>query len=183
MTRTRIAEAARRLFSRDGYGATTLAAIAEEAGVAVQTIYAVYRSKPGILRALRDGVVRDPEADELYRSALAEPRLERKLELFARSIRTRWEHGEEVVTISDQAAATDPSVKKEVARAISARRNGLAELARSIGGTDAARTLAILDALSLPQVYRELVGVHGWSPGDFEAWLAAALTQLVGPRA
>lgn len=182
MTRTRIAEAARRLFIRDGYGATTLAAIAAEAGVAVQTVYAVYRSKTGILRALRDKVVRDPEADELYRAALVEPGREHKLELFARSIRTRWERGEEVVTISDQAAATDPTVKKEVARAISARRNGLAQLARSVGGQDPSRTLAILDALSLPQVYRELVEVHGWTPDQFETWLAAALKQQVTGR-
>ena len=40
ITRRRIADAARRLFTRDGYAATTLVGIAREAGVAVQTVYA-----------------------------------------------------------------------------------------------------------------------------------------------
>ncbi len=45
VTRRRIADAARRLFFRDGYAATTIARIATEADVAVQTVYAVYGSK------------------------------------------------------------------------------------------------------------------------------------------
>ncbi len=54
VTRRRIVAAARVLFARDGYGATTLRGIATEAGVAVQTVYAVYGSKAGTLAALLD---------------------------------------------------------------------------------------------------------------------------------
>lgn len=183
VTRNRIAEAARRLFASNGYGATTLAAIAEEAGVAVQTVYFVYASKVGILRALRDGVMRDAEADELYAAALGERSLDRKVELFARSIRIRWEHGHDVVAITEQAAATDPRIKKEVGRALSARRNGIAALARSMALAEPGRTEAIFDALSQPQVYRQLVEVHRWSPAEFETWLARSLKQQVLGRA
>ena len=60
ITRNRIARAARILFTDRGYGATTLVAIAAEAGVAVQTVYAVYGSKANILRTLLQALVSDP---------------------------------------------------------------------------------------------------------------------------
>lgn len=44
-TRERIVQAARKLFARNGYDATTLLAVAQEAAVAVQTVYATYGSK------------------------------------------------------------------------------------------------------------------------------------------
>src|ERR1700757_4340874 len=50
-TRRRIEQAAARLFTRDGYTATTMQAIADEAGVHVQTIYLAYRTKPAVLAA------------------------------------------------------------------------------------------------------------------------------------
>ena len=87
VTRRRIADAARLLFVRDGYGATTLQAIADEAGVAVQTVYAVYRSKPGILRELRDSIVFLPDAEERYREAMASAR-SRRPGCRARRVRT-----------------------------------------------------------------------------------------------
>jgi AcrR family transcriptional regulator len=49
-TRARMIEAAYRLFMRDGYAATTMQAVAEEAGVAVQTVYFTFRTKAGLLR-------------------------------------------------------------------------------------------------------------------------------------
>ena len=39
------------------------------------------------------------------------------------------------------------------------------------------RATAILDALTLPEVYVELVDVHGWTPDDYEAWLGRSLRQ------
>ncbi|HEY6013057.1 MAG TPA: helix-turn-helix domain-containing protein, partial [Candidatus Limnocylindrales bacterium] len=71
VTRRRILEAARRRFADAGYGATTLREIAVAAGVAVQTVYAVFGSKASILRALRESVVDDPAAAEAYGAAIA----------------------------------------------------------------------------------------------------------------
>ena len=183
VTRRRILEAARRLFAARGYGATTLEAIASEAQVAVQTVYAVHRSKAGILRALLESVVRQPEADALYDEAIREPAAARKLELFARSIRVRWERGYDVVATLDDAGRTEPRVLKEVERALAVRRTGLERLARSLEGVDHGRAVALLDSMSLPAVYRQLVAVHAWTPDEYEAWLSAALRQqLLEPR-
>jgi TetR/AcrR family transcriptional regulator, regulator of autoinduction and epiphytic fitness len=186
VTRRRIAEAARRLFVRDGYGATTLQAVADEAGVAVQTVYAVYGSKAGILRELREAIVRQPEAEALYQEAIAAPDAVATLDLFARSIRVRWEAGSDVVMIDREAGSTDSALRRETEAVYVRRRGGLAGLAAALegrlaSGIDPARTAAILDVLTLPEVYAQLVCVHGWSPAAYETWLASTLRrQLLG---
>ena len=182
VTRGRITDAARRLFRSRGYGATTLTDVAREAGVAVQTIYAVYRSKPGILRALRESVLQQPDAEALFDEALREGDGDRKLALFASSMRQRWEYGADVVAIHRDAATADRAVRAEVDKVLTIRRSGLGRLAGSLDDLSAAdadvkRATAILDALTLPEVYIELVDVHGWTPAEFEAWLGRSLRQ------
>ncbi len=182
VTRRRIAMAALALFERDGYGATTIRAIAKEAGVAVQTVYAVYRSKSGILDALREGVVHDPAAETQFIAALEEPLAPRRLGLFARSIRQRWENGATIVVIHRDAAVTDPAIRAGVRRTLDRRRAGLAALASALepdlaGGITASKAAAILDALTMPEVWTELVDVHGWTADEYEAWLGRTLVQ------
>ena len=186
LTRRRIADAARRLFARQGYAATTLAEIAAEAGVAVQTVYAVYGSKPGILHVLREDAMRQPEAEALYAQAMDEPDAAVRLMLFARSIRRRWELSGDVVAIHRDAATADAGIRAGVAITLERRRAGIRALAVSLGAAlradvDAGRAAAIIDALTLHEVYAELVEVQGWTPAAFEDWLAAALArELLG---
>lgn len=180
VTRRRIADAARTLFRSRGYGATTLQAVAHEAGVAVQTVYAVYGSKAGILHELRDSVLRQPEADALFEEALREGDAAEKLKLFARSIRRRWEFGHDVVEIHGDAAATDASVRAEVEQVLERRRAGIDRLARTLEvqlapGIDLAHATAIIDALTLPEVYAELTDIARWDSDEFERWLARSL--------
>src|SRR5947199_8202880 len=52
-SRATIIESAERLFLRDGYSATTVAAIAAEAGISADTIYKSFGGKPGLIRAIR----------------------------------------------------------------------------------------------------------------------------------
>lgn len=179
-TRRRIAAAARLLFARDGYAATTLKAVADEAGVAVQTVYAVHGSKAGILRDLRVVAVSQPEADLTVREAVRQTTPSRALDLFARSIRLRWELAGDIVAIHHDAAMSDPSVRPEVDAVLAIRRNGIAAFAGSVGpglrpSMTVTRAAAVIDALTLYELYAELVDVHGWSADDYETWLARAL--------
>lgn len=182
VTRRRIADAAETLFANDGYGATTLRAIASRAGVAVQTVYAVYGSKAGILEALRERVVRDPQAEAQFSAALSEPRARPRIALFARSIRTRWEHGATILMIHRDAALTDPNVRAGVERVLLRRRAGLRDLASAlapdlVAGLEPTRAVAILDALTMPELWAGLVDVHGWTPDEYESWLVGFLRQ------
>src|SRR5919204_1663901 len=78
-TRREILEAAERLFARDGYGATTMAAIAAEARVALKTVYVAFESKSGVLRALWNLRLRGDREDvpvaqhPWYREVVEEP--------------------------------------------------------------------------------------------------------------
>lgn len=182
VTRRRIVQAARVLFARDGYAATTLRAIASEAGVAVQTVYAVYGSKAGVLRALRESVLHQPEAEASFAAAVAEPAPRRRLELVARSIRQRWEQGADIAGIHQAAALTDPGIRDELEDVLRRRRAGLDLLARALEpdlapGLDPHRAGAILDALTLPELWAELIDLHGWTPDQYEAWLRGVLVQ------
>ena len=188
VTRRRIADAARRLFSARGYAATTLAEIATEAGVAVQTVYAVYGSKAGILAALRETAIGQPEAEALYARALEAPTARDRLALFARSIRSRWERTGDIVAIHRDAGGADPTVRAGEAATHERRRRGLRALAERLEGelrpgVEVARAAAILDALTLPELYAELVGVLGWSPDAYEAWLVEVLSRELLPAA
>src|SRR5471032_1291788 len=78
-TRRQILEAAARLFAQQGYPATTMVAIAGEAGVALKTVYVAFETKSGVLRALWHLLLRGDEANApvsdraWYREVLDEP--------------------------------------------------------------------------------------------------------------
>src|SRR5882757_5733458 len=84
-TRRRIAEAASRLFTEDGYAGTTLQAIADAAGVHVQTIYQAFGNKVSVLAEAAAVLVAGPEED----SATPPPRRAWVIELFAEPDPTR----------------------------------------------------------------------------------------------
>src|SRR5512137_1752617 len=82
-TREQILAAARELFQAQGYAPTTIAAVAGRAGVGVSTVYAVFESKRGILRALRESWSGESGLRELYREAQQEPDPVTRLEMAA----------------------------------------------------------------------------------------------------
>src|SRR5690242_25728 len=92
-TRREILEAAQRLFERHGYAATTMAAIAAEAGVALKTVYVAFETKSGVLRSLWNLLLRGDEESTpvagrpVYREVLEERDPERQLRLNARNSR------------------------------------------------------------------------------------------------
>ena len=120
-TRRRIVEAAAVLFVRDGYSATSISAIAEEAGVAVPTVYASLRSKASILRAVVELTVRgDDEAAPLaYRAAWRELEREQdpreRLALFARLHRQICDREAAVFAQLEAAAGADPEATQMLA--------------------------------------------------------------------
>src|SRR5262245_49994261 len=116
-TRRRILDAARRLFDRQGYAATTMAAIAGEAGVALKTVYLAFETKSGVLRALWNVTLRGDDGDvpvaeqAWYLETLAEPDPERQLRRNAHNSRLGKERVAAVAEmIRSGAAAGEPEL-------------------------------------------------------------------------
>jgi AcrR family transcriptional regulator len=181
-TRQRIASAARKLFGERGYGATTLAAIAAEAGVAEPTVYAVFGSKKGLLLALRQQMHAEVELPKLTAEAKAAPDARRKLEGWARLLRRQMERSYDVIVAHREAARVDPAAAEEYRGVLDSRAGVMQELVRELGAdlrSDLNHRTAtdIVWAFSNEEIYRELVQERGWSPDRYETWMARTLKQ------
>lgn len=186
-TRRVIVDAAGELFLDRGYAATTMDAIATEAGVAVSTVYAVFRNKRAVLREIRMAWHEQTRAREINEEAAERPDPGRRLAMVANANRRQWEFGGAMVAIYQGAAAADREAAAELEEALRGRR---AALDRVVKGMEAAlrpgmsvdRAAAILRALCRAEVYRELVDESGWSPDEYEAWLGETLKEQLLPR-
>jgi AcrR family transcriptional regulator len=180
VTRNMIVAAAQALFLEQGYICTTIDVIAERAGVATSTVYAIFGSKRGILRAIRDTWHERTHIREVLTSSQPSSNPKDRLEQLAEATRRQWEMGAEVTAIYTGAAAADPRAAAELTQALAGRREGLQGFAKSLEphlrpGLDAAHAASILQALCLPEVFDELVRHSGWSADEYQAWLAQAL--------
>jgi len=115
-TRSEILGAALRLFEQQGYGSTTMAAIAAEAGVALKTVYLAFESKSGVLRGLWNRLLRGDDEDppvaarDWYREVLEEPDPHRQLQLNARNSRNVKQRMGAVLEIIRNAAQAEPAI-------------------------------------------------------------------------
>jgi len=185
-TQRLIVDAARNLFLERGYTATTMDAIAKEAGVAVSTVYAIYKNKRSILRAIREAWHEQTHAREINEEASRQPDPERRLEMVAHASRRQWEMGGTMVAIYQGAAAADQEAAAELREALRGRRAALDRVVEGMATAlrpdlDVNRTAAILRALCRPEVYTELAEESGWSPDEYEAWLCKTLKEQLLP--
>jgi len=186
-TSERILQAARRLFRERGYAATTLELVAAEAGVAVPTVYARFRSKRGLLEGLR-GVMRgEAEVTSLITAAIEEPDPDRKLELYARQVRQQMQRSYDVIAIHREASRADPAAAEAHRKVLDSRARIIGRFARTLKdelapGISVRWATDLCWALANEELYRELVAERGWSPAQFEHWLSRTLhEQLLRP--
>jgi AcrR family transcriptional regulator len=185
-TQRLIVDAARKLFLERGYGVTTMDAIAKEAGVAVSTVYAIYKNKRAILRAIREAWHEQTQAREINEEASRQSDPERRLRMVAHASRRQWEAGGDLVAIYQGAAAADREAAAELREALRGRRAALDRIVEGMEAAlrpdlDAVRAAAILRALCWAELYRELVEESGWSPDEYEAWLFETLKEQLLP--
>lgn len=190
LTRTKILEAARRLFRARGYAATTLPAIAREAGVAAPTITAVFGAKAALLEALIDQVLGTDSATApaierpWWREMLAEPDPQARLRVLAANARIVQERGADVYAIVRGAATADPEFAAIMRRRDSQHYAAMRTVAESLAadralapGLTTDEAADVLWALSGPEMYRLIVVERGWSGATYERWLASSLLQ------
>lgn len=188
-TRERILDAAEALFTRDGYTVTTIAAIADQADVAVQTVYAVFGTKRTILTELLavrvtgdDGGTGLTDRHE-WHAMEAETDPDRQLTLLA-GIATRiGERMGALYSVLAGASGSDPEVADMHRRQQQRRHDDQRRVARSLArngalrpGLSQERATDIMWAVANPATHHSLVAERGWSPGEYERWLADVLS-------
>src|SRR5579863_9117813 len=185
VTRHRVLDAAETLFVRDGYAAATIAAIAEKADVAVQTVYAVFGNKRAILsELLAVRVVGDNDAiplqnREQWQAIEREPDPRRQLLLLAALATQIGNRIGGLYQVLAGAAGSDPEIAHLYRNQQHARYTDQQRLARSLGDKGALRaglseTTAtdIMWAIANPNTHYALVSERRWTPGAYEQWLA-----------
>lgn len=183
-TRDLIVASAQALFLEQGYICTTIESIAERAGVATSTVYAIFGSKRGILRAIRDAWHERTHIREVLNSLAGSSSPQERLEQLAEATRRQWEMGAEVTAIYTGAAAADPRAAAELSQALIGRRQGMQNFASSLEpylrpGLDVAHAASILQALCLPEVFDELVRHSGWTADEYRGWLIQAMKREI----
>jgi AcrR family transcriptional regulator len=185
-TRRAIARAARSLFAERGYAATSIEVVAEEAGVAARTVYAIFGTKKAILGAICEEWLTEAGVMETVAEGLAMRDLRLRLTLVAHSSRRQWESERGVRAMLEGAAASDADVARMLALWKSDRARSFRAIVLGLegdlrGGIDGDRASAIIRALTGAEIYSELVTGEGWTPAEYEQWLAGLLGDVLLP--
>ena len=198
-TRRSILDAAQLLFERDGFPATTVDAIAAEAGVSLKTVYLAFETKGRLLRAVWDRALKGDDADApvaarpWYVEVVEERDPRRKLRLLAtNAVIVKRRIGRLLGVIRD--AAPSDADGRELWELIQtdfyANQRVIVESLHRSGDLapelDVDRATDLLWTLNHPDLWLLLVGRRGWTAEEFEAWFGdAACAQHLrspGPR-
>jgi AcrR family transcriptional regulator len=196
-TRRRIIDNARALFVENGYAATTIAAVARQAGVSADTVYTSFGSKIALLREVISVVVGgddqpvgilDREGPQAMR---AEKDQRRQLAMFAHGMREQLERIRPLDDVLRSAAAVDPAAAELRTQVQTGQRlPAMRTIARWVRARGPLREkLSVDDAgsviwtLTSPEVHRMLRDDCGWSADRYEQWLRETLTDSLLPAA
>ena len=186
-------DAAFDLFAEQGYQATTIAAVAERAGVAVQTVYFTFHNKATLFWdmavARRAG---DDGADEVMQmqwvgQAFAEPDQRRTVALIAEHATDIFVRLAPVASAMTVAAAIDPDIAERVEMTNKQRREGMTAMMTALSAkgpplaVDVAHAVDVVDVLQSLATYSSFTVGCGWSDEEFKAWTYRSLTQLLEP--
>lgn len=193
-TRLAVLEAARKLFTAHGYGATTIQAIADEADVAVQTVYAVFTNKRSILAEVVDVSIAGDDAPvvvnarDWMRPVWEAPTAAERLRAYAGAVRRIMDGAGDVFAVVAAAATIDPDVV-ELAETTEQRRvagaRSVIDSVRAVAslrpGLTRDQAVDVLSLLNSPAVFAHLVRRARWTLDQYQTWLADALVrELLG---
>jgi len=182
--------AARALFLERGYAATTIDAISVRSDVPPATVYRLFASKLGILKALADAsiggddqpvaVQERPDVAAVF--AAADPAV--LLAGVAEITTAINERSNDVYRMLVSAAGSDAAAAGLLTEIRQQRDRGQGEIARALARNGALRpgltereAADVIHAIMSPEMYQLLVVDRGWTPERYRHWLAATLTQ------
>lgn len=195
-TRAAVVEAAGRRFLADGFARTTVAAVARDAGVSVETVYKGFGTKAGLAKAVHDRAVVGEGPDvpvlegEFVGRNLAEPDPVRKVLAFGAQIAVVADRTGPVLRVVRDAAAADDGAAAVWAQVQDERLAGMAAFADHLaeGGllrpdVDGDEARDVLWALSGVELWELLVVRRGWDVDRYGRWLGRQLVVALLPPA
>jgi AcrR family transcriptional regulator len=187
-TRAAVVEAAKRLFLRDGFAATTVAAVAAEARVSVETIYKAFGGKPGLVRAICDTELAGGE--RRTRLPLTEPDTRAIIRGWGRLSAEVAPRVAPILLLVRDAAATDPAMahlraEMDAGRLRRMTRNAthLADAGHLRDDITIQHAAEILWAYTSPELYEMLVLARGWPLDRYSDFIADAVIAALLPPA
>jgi len=191
-SRQRIVDEARKLFLVEGYRTTTIADIASAAGVNPDTVYRLVGRKPMVLHELIEQALSGTDhavagADRSYVRAMAtEPDPVVKLEIYAAAVREIHGRMAPLFVALRDASSTEPEAERVWKEIGERRAANMRKLVRDVRSAKKARyatsTSEAADtvwALNSAELYVMLTVERGWTPQQYERWLARSLRQVV----
>jgi AcrR family transcriptional regulator len=189
-TRRKIVDAAATEFRANGYHGTTMAAIAQRAGVAVQTVYFVFNTKPSLLTATIDHAVMG--ADELppqdmpwWEESTTTLDGRRALELFITNTARIEGRAAALNRVAQAASTTDPEIIDLVAHHDAMRSAGFGQFVESLDergllapDCDPREATDVLLTLLGSDVYLNFTEDRGWSVDRYVSWATNTLCTL-----
>ena len=181
-TRLRIVEATRQLLQSEGYAGMTVEGIAQRAEVSAQSVYAIFKSKTGILTELLDQATFGPDYEDAVQKALGARDPETRLRLAAPIARQIHDAQSATLDLLRGAGVVAPELAKLERQRERLRYERQERMITSL--RDARRLRPVLDyttardifwMLTGRDVYRMLVRERGWSSQKYEDWLADTL--------
>ena len=188
-TRRRIVDATRQLLQSEGYDGMTIEAIAQRAEVSAQSVYAIFKSKTGILIELLDQSTFGTEYEDAVRQARSVTDPETRLRLaasVARQIRSAQSATFDLMRGAGVVAPELAKLEQQRERLRYEKEEGVIIFLRDAGrlrpGLSHKTARDIFWMLTGGDVYRMLVRERRWSPQKYEEWLAETLVHsLLAP--
>jgi AcrR family transcriptional regulator len=191
-TRARILDAAQRLFAGRGYARTTMEAIASEAAVATDTVYASFGSKAGVLHALIDLRVAGDESPvglldrEGPRAVQADPDQRRQVAGFASGVAEIIERAGPVDDIMRGASAVDSEIRALRVRLEEGRYENMRRFVSWLAANGPLRdglteeeAAAVVWTIASPEVHTLLRTERGWTAESYRAWLGETVARTL----
>ena len=188
-TRLHILEAARKLFTERGYAGATAEAIAAEAGVSLQTIYAIFKNKRKILVSLMNVSSPSGEEDHTHMPERAGPQAvsretdqRRQLQMFAEIVAYNLDQVAVISEIMVDAAKTEPEIDRILQKLNKQRLEHMTLAVEQVAANgpfreniDRAYATDIVWTLTSSEVFLMFTRERGWSKEKYAAWLADTL--------
>ncbi|WP_020391536.1 TetR/AcrR family transcriptional regulator [Kribbella catacumbae] len=186
--------AAKDLFERDGFRATTIAAVAKSAGVSAESVYKGFGTKAALAKAVFDYVIAGddepvPMAERADAQAVqAEPDVRHKIKLYVDGLAQRQERSAKVQILIRDGRHTDETLDEVWQKLLAERLVGMGMLGRHLLDSGQLRPAIepdevrdVLWTYIAVELYELLVLQRNWSLDRYAAWITRGITGAICP--